>query len=92
MLDFSFITDGQSMRIRGLNHVGGIEWKEFEVAQKLQLIEKQCDYYGDFRWSSQQVRQKRATLTPAIEAVVPHLAAILKQAFVAECGLAAFGD
>jgi hypothetical protein len=92
MLDFSFITDGQSMRTRGLNRAGGIEWKEFEVAQNLQLIEKHCDYYGDFRWSSQQVRQKQATLTPAIEAAVPHLAAILKQAFVAECGLAAFGD
>jgi hypothetical protein len=75
-----------------LTHTGSIEHEEFTKAQDAKLIEGHLDFYGKFRWSSQQVRQKRMILTPAIEAIVPGLAPILKQAFAGECGLVAIGD
>jgi hypothetical protein len=92
MLDFSFIPDDKPMHARGLNYAGGIEYEEFVKAQELKLIENHLDYYGKFRWISQNIQQKRAQLTPAVAAAVPNLAGILKQAFAAECGLVAFGD
>ena len=92
MLNFSFIPDEQAMHTRNLNYAGGIEYEEFDEAQKLGIIENHLDYYGKFRWISQNVQQKRAMLTPTVEAVIPNIASILKQAFAGECGLVAFGD
>ena len=92
MLDFYFITDEQSMHARNLSYAGGIEWEEFEKAHKLKLTENHPDYYGKFRWISQQIAQKRTLLTPAITIAIPSLASILKQAFAAGCCLVAFGD
>ncbi len=92
MLDFSFVSDEQSMHARSLSYAGGIEEEEFERARKLRLVENHLDYYGKFRWSSQQVQQKRTMLTPVVEAAILNLASILKQAFVANNELVAFGD
>jgi hypothetical protein len=68
------------MHAPGLNYAGGIEYEEFEKAQDLGLVEKHLDYYGKFRWISQNVQQKRELLTPAVTAAIPNLASILKQA------------
>lgn len=92
MLSFSFILDEQSMHARNLAYAGGIEEEEFERARELKLVENHLGYYGKFRWNCQQVRQKRALLTPVTEVAIPNLASILRQAFAAECGLVAFGD
>ena len=92
MLDFSFIPDEKPMHAPGLNYAGGIEYEEFIEAQRLKIIESYLDYYGKFRWISQNVQQKRAMLTPAVAAALPSLTSILKQAFAAECGLVDFGD
>ncbi|AMJ65347.1 hypothetical protein AXW84_07805 [Hymenobacter sp. PAMC 26628] len=92
MLDFSFIPDEKPVHHRGLTYVGGIEYEEFVQAQNLKIIESHLDYYGKFRWISQNVQQKRVMLTPAVAAAIPNLASILKQAFAADCGLLAFGD
>ncbi|OGX88294.1 hypothetical protein [Hymenobacter coccineus] len=92
MLDFSFIPDEKPVHHWGLTYVGGIEYEEFVAAQDLKIIESHLDYYGKFRWMSQNVQQKRAMLTSAVAAAVPNLAFILKQAFTANCGLVAFGD
>jgi len=92
MLDFSFIPDEKPLHVRGLAYAGGIEYEEFIEAQRLKIIESHLDYYGKFRWISQNVVHKRALLTPAVVAAIPNLAAIIKQAFAAECGLVAFGD
>ncbi len=80
------------MHAPGLNYAGGIEYEEFIVAQDLKIIESHLDYYGKFRWISQNVQHKWAMLTPAVAAAIPNLASILKQAFAADCGLVAFGD
>jgi len=92
MLDFFFIRDEQSANSNQVNYAGGIEYEEFIEAQKLKIIESHLDYYGKFRWISQNVQQKLAMLTPAVAAAIPNLASILKQAFAAEGGLVAFGD
>lgn len=80
------------MHTRNLGYAGGIEEEEFERAQELKLIESYLDYYGKFRWISQNIQQKRAMLTPSSEAAIPNLSSIIKQAFAGECGLVAFGD
>lgn len=92
MLDFHFIPDEKPMYARGLNYAGGIEYEEFVKAQEVTFIEIHLDYYGRFRWSSQQVKQKRTLLAPAVAITIPNLASILKQAFAAGYGLVAFGD
>jgi hypothetical protein len=92
MLDFSFIPDEKPLHVLGLNYAGGIEYEEFEKAQKLKIIESHLDYYGKFRWISQNIQQKHAQLTPVTIAAIPNLASIIMQAFAAECGLVAFGD
>ncbi|MDO7883811.1 hypothetical protein [Hymenobacter cheonanensis] len=92
MLDFRFIPDEKPMHARGLGYAGGIEYEEFEEARKLKIIENHLDYYGKFRWISQNIEHKCALLTPAVTAAIPNLASILKQAFAADCGLVAFGD
>jgi hypothetical protein len=92
MLDFFFIRDEQSRNSNQINAAGGIDYEEFEKAQELKVIESHLDYYGDFRWSTLNVVQKRALLVPSVEVAIPSLASILKQAFAGECGLVAFGD
>jgi hypothetical protein len=92
MLDFSFITDEKPMYTSGLSYADGIEYEEFEEARKLKMIENHLDYYGKFRWASQQIKPKHAQLTPAVTATISNLASILKRAFAADCGLVAFGD
>jgi hypothetical protein len=92
MLDFSFIPDEKNMHARDLAYAGGIEYEEFEEARKLKIIENHLDYYGKFRWISQNIQQKHALLTPAVTVAIPNLSSILKQAFAAKHGLVAFGD
>jgi hypothetical protein len=92
MLGFLFIPDEKPMHTPGLSYAGGIEYEEFEKAQELKIVESHLDYYGKFRWLSQNIQQKNAQLTPAITAAIPNLASLLQQAFAAKCGLVAFGD
>lgn len=92
MLDFSFINDEQPAYRQQLNYAGGIEYEEFEKARELKFVENHLDYYGKFRWTNQQVKQKGAALTPAISDEIPNLATILKQAFAGSYGLVASGD
>ena len=92
VLDFCFIPDEMPMHRRGLALAGGIEQEEFEQAQELEIVESHLDYYGKFRWSSQNVQQKCFLLTSASSTAIPRLAAMLEQASAANCGLVAFGD
>ncbi|MET4073088.1 hypothetical protein [Hymenobacter sp. UYCo722] len=58
MLDFSFINDEQPAHSRQLSYAGGIEYEKFVKAQELKIVEIHLDYYGKFRWSSLQIKQK----------------------------------
>ena len=94
MLDFHTIRDDQATSARGLNLalVGGIEYEEFIVAQDASVVEPHLDYYGGFRWSSEQVQRKLALLIKLNNKALERLASILKQAQAAECGVVARGD
>ena len=92
MLELYFTRDEQPSNNEQIGAAGEIDYEEFDEAQKLEVIESDLDYFDNFRWTSQQVQQKRAMLTPAIGAAIPTLAAILKQAFGTGCALVAFGD
>gem|GEM_PF-4620000 len=43
------------MHTHGLAYAGGIEYEEFARVQELKIIESHLDYYGKFRWLSQNV-------------------------------------
>jgi len=92
MLAFYFIPDEKPMHTPALKYAGGIEYEEFEKAWELKIVENHLDYYGKFRWISQNIQQKNTQLTSATAAAIPNLASLLKQAFAARCGLVAFGD
>ena len=76
-------------------HVGRLEYEEFEALQKFDLIEKHLDYYQDLRWSFQDVEQK---LRKAIEldksqcTEIDKFKEILSLARQNRSGLIAYGD
>ncbi|MBD2767903.1 hypothetical protein IC235_08350 [Hymenobacter sp. BT664] len=94
MLDFYSIEDAQPKYVspKQLTYLGGIEWAEFETAQKARIIEAHLDYYGDFSWSSELVRRKLSALAELNPLPMGKLMAILKKAAAAERGVKAFGD
>ncbi len=92
MLEFYFTRNEQPSANEQIGAAGEIDYDEFDEAQKLKIIENGLDYFDIFRWTSQQVQQKRAMLTPTIELAIPNLASILKQAFGTSCALVAYGS
>ena len=94
MLDFYFITDEQPFtgNLKQLKYAGGIEWEEFELAQRAGLIEAHADYYGKFRWSSEQVSNKLMLLANCPFRASSMLNNLLAKAETAGVGLIAFGD
>ncbi|NML64716.1 hypothetical protein HHL22_05805 [Hymenobacter sp. RP-2-7] len=94
MLDFYLIADEQPNNTPSsqLRRLGGIEEEEFEMAQHLGLIETYADYYGKFRWSSQQVSHKLFLLSSCPMRGSTALQDILQQAQAGGLGLAAWGD
>lgn len=94
MLDFYLIADEQpnNTPLCQLQYAGSIEEEEFEMAQHLGLIESQADYYGKFRWLSEQVGRKLFLLASCPMRNSTALQAILNQAQAAALGLSAQGD
>ena len=94
MLDFYFIADEQpnNTPLGQLTHAGKIEEEEFEMGQHLGLIESYADYYGQFRWSSEQVSHKLFLLANCPMRASTALQDILTRAKAAAVGLRALGD
>jgi hypothetical protein len=94
MLDFYCIPDEQPFTgsLKYLNYAGGIEWEEFELAQRVGLIEAHADYYGKFRWSSEQVSSKLLLLATCPFRASSALNDVLATAKAAGVGLLALGD
>ena len=99
MLDFYLIHDDQNPSSKGLvlERVGGIEDDLFFQLQAKGVIEPWYDYYGTFRWGSDNVAQillklqqqsKAQTLRPECKAFT----AILQKAVDAQYGLMGYGD
>lgn len=94
MLNFYFISDNlpNATSHQQLTYAGGIEEEEFSMGQHLGLIESYADYYGSFRWSSEQVSNKLFLLAGCPMRNSTALQEILKQAQNLEVGLLAIGD
>ena len=94
MLDFYFILDEQPNNTPStqLKYAGGIEDEEFEIAQQVGVIEDSADYYGKFRWTSEQVKAKAHLLASCPFRASISLNGILNQAQADGMGLRAFGD
>jgi hypothetical protein len=62
MLDFYLIDDQQAKpeypEQTNLEYAGGINLATFEELQRQRFIEDRFDFWTDFRWSSQQIKQK----------------------------------
>lgn len=66
MLDFYIIKDDQSTPNHpeqlGLEFVGGLDSKTFDNLQNKGIIDRQFDYYSDFRIGSARIQQIRQTI------------------------------
>jgi hypothetical protein len=66
MLDFYLIDDEQAKpsypEQTNLEYAGGINLATFEELQRLRFIEDRFDFWTDYRWSNQQVKQKSDVL------------------------------
>ena len=60
MLDFYLLKDHlpKTRSLSSNEHVGMIEYEEFEYLQELGIIEKHLDYYQDFRCGLEDVERK----------------------------------
>ncbi len=106
MLDFYLIKDEVSrpgaLELKALEYAGGLEVEVFEELQNRNIIDKQLSYWTDFRWSSQDVKQKFEWLIqnnsnlrenrPEVESVETKLFAILEKAVWVQYGLIAIAD
>jgi hypothetical protein len=106
MLDFYLIKDDVSRpgapELKALEYAGGLEVEVFEELQDKHIIAKQLSYWTDFRWSSQDVKQKFERLIEnnkdlrenrlGLESAETKLFAILEKAVWAQYGLIAIAD
>ncbi|MEO1054835.1 MAG: hypothetical protein AAFX87_29650 [Bacteroidota bacterium] len=95
MLDFHLIKDNESIHSdHTFKYVNGIEIKAFAELQRREHIEERFDYYSDFRWSTEQVKQKLEAMSrlPNLTEAELKLQAILETAQGQGCGLVAFCD
>jgi hypothetical protein len=95
MLDFYLIDDSVSKPLYrekiGLEFVGGINEKDFELYQSLGLIDKRYDYYSDFRLNSSTVKTMYKDLREKkLESI--NLAVMLCKAIDKNSGLIAYCD
>lgn len=95
MLDFYLISDASKSpkSPKDLRYIGGLEDDVFWRLKGKGLIDKQHDYYSDFRWKSDvisQVRQRIAKLES--DSDVQALKKIVDSAQNANSGAIAYGD
>ena len=100
MLDFYLLKDHlpKPKSFSTKEHVGGLEYDEFENLKKLGIIEQHLDYYADFRWGLQDVERKLKMISEVakdkrdIEIEIKEIQDILILAFNSNSGLLAIGD
>lgn len=96
MLDFYLIKDittKPNTDTSNLEHVGSINYETFEYLQKIKIIEEWLDFYGDFRWSYEQVFTKYNMIQKINHSYnIQSILSILQKAKDSENGLIAYGD
>ncbi len=99
MLDFYIINDEQSKPSYpeqiNLEYVGGLDDRTFENLKAKGLIEDRLDYYSDFRWNSDFVKQKYDSLINHInqsDSDLRKLFGLVSKAKEIDCRLIAYCD
>jgi len=99
MLDFYIIKDDQPApnypEQSGLEFVGGIDGKTFENLQNKGIIDRQFDYYSDFRLGTLLIKKVRQTILQKqlqSDSDVKKLTQLLDTADNKHSGLIAYGD
>ncbi len=97
MIDFYVIADNEQKpnpkNIDKLEYAGGIESDIYERLIKKGIIDSRFDFYSDFRWGNQLVRQLDSkTEKIGSDSDISALKRIIDKALNSESGLIAYGD
>ncbi len=98
MLDFYLIKDEQPKpndpEQAKLKFIIGMNSKTFENLIKKRIIDSRFDYYSDFRWNNQFIKQiKTKTINNNnSDSDIERLNTILKKAIESKCGIIAYSD
>ena len=96
MLDFYLIKDEQKKpdypEQENLEFVSGIDYETYERLIIKGMIDKRFDYYSDFRWNNQMVKQIMNKKGKERNSDFEKLSDILKKAIEKNCGLIAYCD
>ena len=99
MLDFYIINDKHSNpdypKQINFEYVGGLEYRTFENLKTKGLIEDSFDYYSDFRWNSNFVKQKYNSLIKIEnqnDSDIRTFFELISKAKEVNCGLIAYCD
>ena len=97
MLDFYLISDSEEKpkpdKLDNLDYAGGLGSDIYDRLVKKGIIDSRFDYYSDFRWGNQLVKQieSKANIFNTDSDVIK-LKKIIDKAINKELGLIAFGD
>lgn len=96
MLDFYLIKDEQTKpdypEKANLEFVGGIDYKTYESLVNKEIIDKRFDFYSDFRWNSQIIKQIMEKKREKQDSDFEKLKNILRKAIVKKSGIIAYCD
>jgi hypothetical protein len=97
MLDFYIISDSEEKpkpdKIDQLDYAGGLESDIFDRLVRKGIIDSRFDFYSDFRWGNQLVRQiDSKTKEYSNDSDIKALKNIVDKAVNSESGLIAFAD
>ena len=98
MLDFYLLEDARPKpgypEQDGLKFVLGLDLETFHNLVNTGAIDPRFDYFSDFRWREQVVRQMydRLVEAPNKTAAIDRLVDALAKAMVSKCGIVAYCD
>ena len=96
MLDFYLIKDEQKKpdypEQENLEFVSGIDYKTYERLIHKEIIDNRFDYYSDFRWNSQMIKQIMDKMREKKDSDFEKLNDILIKATETNNGLIAYCD
>lgn len=97
MLDFYIIPDSKGKpkpdKLNELEYVGSLEPEVFDRLVRKGLIDSRFDFYSDFRWGSQLIKQININIREySNDSDVNHLKKIIDKVQDVESGLIVYGD
>ncbi len=97
MLDFYIIPDSKGKpkpdKLNELEYVGGLEPEVFDRLVRKGFIDSRFDFYSDFRWGSQLIKQININIREYNnDSDVNHLKKIIGKVQDVESGLIVYGD